>query len=102
MFFSEALRRELADSPIKVSYIAPRAVKTSLNSKAVYAMAGQVKMNMDSPELVAKQIVDAIVQQRKDVFLGFPEKLFVRINALFPRLVDIATRSQNRLAKKFI
>lgn len=100
--FSEALRRELADTAIKVSYIAPRAVKTSLNSNAVYAMAEAVKMNMDPPDLVARQIVEAIIKQRKDVFLGFPEKLFVRVNALFPRLVDLATRSQNRLAKKFI
>jgi len=100
--FSEALRRELADSPIKVSYIAPRAVKTNLNSQAVYAMAKEVKMNMDSPSLVAMHIVDAIIKQQKDTFLGFPEKLFVRINALFPRLVDMATRSQNRVAKKFI
>jgi short-subunit dehydrogenase len=100
--FSESLRRELADTPVKVSYIAPRAVKTSLNSSAVYAMAEKVKMNMDSPELVARQIVDAIIKQRKDTFLGFPEKLFVRINAIFPRLVDMATRAQNRVARKFI
>jgi short-subunit dehydrogenase len=100
--FSESLRRELADTAIKVSYIAPRAVKTSLNSSAVYKMAEAVKMNMDPPEVVAMQIVQAIINQQKDTFLGFPEKLFVRINAIFPSLVDMATSSQNRLSKKFL
>jgi len=100
--FSEALRRELADSPIKVSYIAPRAVKTSLNSDKMYSMAKEVKMNMDTPEDVAKQIIKAISKEQKDVFLGFPESLFVRINALLPRVVDMATRTQNRIAQKYL
>ncbi|MFK5986437.1 MAG: SDR family oxidoreductase [Pseudomonadota bacterium] len=99
--FSEALRRELAQTPIKVSYIAPRAVKTSLNSEQVYAMAEAVKMNMDKPEDVARKIVIAIEKQHKEVYLGFPESLFVRINALFPRLVDFATKAQNKIAQKY-
>jgi short-subunit dehydrogenase len=36
--FSEALRRELADSAIKVRYLAPRAVKTAFNEDAVNRM----------------------------------------------------------------
>jgi len=100
--FSQALRRELADTAIKVSYIAPRAVKTSLNSSAVYKMADEVKMNMDTAESVAKQIVSSIVKEHKEKYLGFPESLFVRINALLPALVDMATRSQNKIAKKYI
>ncbi len=100
--FSQALRRELAETPVKVTYIAPRAVKTALNSGAVYKMAEEVKMNMDSPEYVAKQIVRSIVKQDKDRYLGFPESLFVRINALIPGLVDKATRGQNKIAKKYI
>jgi len=100
--FSEALRRELADTPVKVSYIAPRAVKTSLNSDDVYNMAKEVNMTMDPPQAVAKQIVKAIAKEQKDVFLGFPEALFVRLNALLPRLVDMGTRSQNRIAQKYL
>jgi len=99
--FSEALRRELAETPVKVSYIAPRAVKTSLNSSAVYNMASEINMNMDQPEAVAKQIVSSIIKQHKNKYLGFPESLFVRINAIFPGLVDLATREQNKIAKKY-
>ncbi len=99
--FSEALRRELADSGIGVTYIAPRAVKTSLNTEAVYQMAEATGMNMDSPEWVAERVIKAIERDRKDVYLGFPESLFVRINALLPRLVDSALRKQNRTMSLF-
>lgn len=100
--FSQALRRELAETPLKVSYIAPRAVKTSLNSCAVYDMAKEVKMNMDSPDWVAKKIIKSIIKNNKEKYLGFPESLFVRINAIFPGIVDIATRSQNKIAEKYL
>ncbi len=100
--FSQALRRELAETDIKVSYIAPRAVKTSLNSSAVYDMAKEVKMNMDSPQWVAQKIVQSIANNDKEKYLGFPESLFVRINAVFPGIVDIATRAQNKIAEKYI
>ncbi len=93
--FTEALRRELADTNIGVTYVAPRAVKTKLNSSAVYQMADEVKMNMDEPDWVAARIVDSIVSGKKELYLGFPESLFVRINALFPRLVDKALYKQN-------
>lgn len=100
--FSQALRRELAETAVKVSYIAPRAVKTSLNSSAVYDMAKEVKMNMDSPDWVAKQIIQSIIKNNKEKYLGFPESLFVRINAVFPGIVDMATRAQNKIAEKYI
>jgi len=99
--FSEALRRELADSGIHVCYIAPRAVKTPMNTDRVMRMGEATNMNMDEPEAVVERIVEAIRRERKDVYLGFPESLFVRINMLLPRLVDKALAAQNRIARKF-
>ena len=99
--FSEALRRELAGSGVGVTYIAPRAVRTPLNTAAVYRMAERVKMTMDEPAPVAARMVRAIERDRKDVFLGFPETLFVRINALLPRLVDAALGKQNRIMREY-
>jgi len=100
--FSEALRRELEEDGIKVSYVAPRSVRTALNSPTVYRMAEAVKMKMDDPDAVAAQIVAAIEQDRKDAYLGWPEKLFVRINALLPRLVDAALRAQNKVMRRIL
>lgn len=99
--FSEALRRELADTRIKVTYIAPRAVKTPMNSDAVMQMGEATGMNMDAPEEVVQKIIAAINNDRKDIYFGFPESLFVRINVLLPRLVDKALAAQNRIARTF-
>jgi short-subunit dehydrogenase len=99
--FSEALRRELADTGVTVTHIAPRAVKTKLNTAAVYQMAHATGMRMDSPAWVAEEVIRAIQHDRKDVYLGFPESLFVRVNSLLPRLVDLALRKQNRTMSTF-
>lgn len=99
--FSEALRREVHERGVEVTYVAPRATKTPLNRDAVYRMAAAVKMNLDEPERVAERIVEAVGKGKKDCYLGFPESLFVRINALLPRLVDAALRKQNRVMRKF-
>lgn len=96
--FSEALRRELVDDGITVTYVAPRAVKTKLNNEKVMQLAQLTHMKMDEPEWVAQHIVTAILALHKDVYLGFPEKLFVRLNALLPRLLDKALLKNNRLA----
>jgi len=98
---SEALRRELEDTGVGVTYVAPRAVKTSLNTDAVYRMAEVTKMHMDAPQLVARRIVEAIEHDAKDVYIGFPEKFFARLNSFLPRLVDGSLRKQNQLMAPF-
>lgn len=98
--FSEALRREIDGTGVGVTYIAPRAVRTGFNTEAVYRMAEAVKMNFDSPEDVARIVVEAVRKNRDEVYIGFPESLFVRINALFPRLVDRALRKQNAVMQR--
>lgn len=97
--FSEALRREVALDGIRVTYIAPRAVKTPLNSSKVMELAALTHMHMDPPDLVVSRMVDAVLAQAKDVYIGFPESLFVRINALFPRLVDKALAKNDAIAR---
>ncbi|MEZ5540602.1 MAG: SDR family oxidoreductase [Pseudomonadota bacterium] len=99
--FSQALRRELADTGIDVTYVAPRAVRTGINSQQVYDMAKAVRMNFDAPEAVARRIVAAVRSRRKECYIGFPESLFVRINGLLPGLVDRALRKQNHRAREF-
>ena len=99
--FSEALRRELEGSGVGLTYVAPRAVKTRLNSGAIYRMAEAVKMNMDEPQWVAQRIIEAIEHDASERYLGFPESLFTRINALLPRVVDGALRKQNLQMQPF-
>lgn len=99
--FSEALRRELHDSNVRVMYLAPRAVKTTLNTGRIMRMNEATKTNMDTPERVVERILRAVDNDRKEVYIGFPESLFVQINQRFPRLVDKVLASQNRIARTF-
>jgi len=99
--FSEALRREVYDTRVKVMYVAPRAVKTPLNTGRIMRMGKATKMNMDTPERVVKRTLNALDNDRKEVYIGFPESLFVQINLRFPRLVDKVLAAQNRVARKF-
>ncbi len=86
--FSQALRRELSGSGVGVTYVSPRAVKTPFNPEVVHLMAERGLMRMDDAAWVAARIVAAIEKEKDEVYLGFPESLFARINALLPRLVD--------------
>lgn len=94
--YSQALRRELSGTGVDITYVAPRAVKTGFNSAKVLQFAALTKMAMDDPDRVAARIVDAVGGRRSDVYLGFPEALFVRLNAIAPRLVDRALASSDR------
>lgn len=100
--FSEALRRELADSPIGVHYIAPRATRTGMNSAGVDALNQALGNTMDSPERVASQIMQVLLKDRRRAYLGWPEKLFVHVNGLLPRLVDAVMRKQLPTIRQFL
>lgn len=96
---SQALRRELSGTGIGVTYVAPRAVRTPLNSATVNAYAELTGMHMDEPKAIARRIVHSIRNDRKDVYLGFPEGFFVRLNGLAPGLVDGALRANDLKAR---
>ena len=99
--FSEALRRELADTRIKVLYVAPRATRTPMNPGAVVEMNRRLNVAMDDPGAVADRIVDAIRREREELYIGWPEKVFVRVNGLLPRVVDQALRRQLPVVQRF-
>jgi len=100
--FTEALRRELADTPLKVMYLAPRATQTTLNDERVVAMNKALGNAVDSPTLVADAVAGMIVRGNKNqLFIGWPEKLFARLNQLLPGIVDGALRKQLETIKRF-
>jgi short-subunit dehydrogenase len=96
--FSEALRRELAGTDIAITYIAPRAIRTGMLTSQIQEYAKRTGMNVDPPMVVAGKIVTAITKRRKDVHIGFPERIFARLNGLLPRVVDAAVASGDRKA----
>lgn len=92
--FSEALRRELADSSVSVRYLGPRATDTDMNSSAVVAMNTELKNAVDSTGEVASQLLILLSKPTGVRCLGWPEKFFIKLNAVFPGLVDRALRKQ--------
>jgi short-subunit dehydrogenase len=93
--FSEALRRELADSTVRVLYVAPRATQTPMNSKRVIAMNEALGNTMDPPNKVASAILSRIQASRWSALtIGWPERLFVVLNSLLPRITDSALLRQ--------
>jgi short-subunit dehydrogenase len=98
--FSEALRRELVGTNIAVTYVAPRAVRTAMLTPQIQEYAKRTGMNVDPPVAVAGTIVSAIAKRRKDVHIGFPERIFVGLNGLWPRLVDAVVAGSDRKARE--
>lgn len=99
--FSEALRREIGGSGVEVLYVAPRYTRTAMNAGAAARMAQALGMNQDEPQRVAAQIVRAIESRQRERFFGWPEALFVRINAIFPRWVDASLRGQTQRMRPY-
>lgn len=86
--FSQALRRELADTSVHVIHVAPRAIDTPINSPAVRALNTALASGMDTPETVARIIVRLLSENTAERHIGFPERLFAWLNGFAPGLVD--------------
>ena len=100
--FSQSLRRELVDTNIGVTYIAPRAVETPMNDAATLAMMEAAGIAMDSPEKVAEIIVNALKNEKQEVFIGQPQSFFAWLNGVLPAAVNIGLKNQTELAKKYV
>lgn len=86
--FSQALRRELADTQVAVIHLAPRAIDTPLNSEAVNALNRALNNRSDSAEAVARQVVAALGRGYGEHHFGFPERFFAWLNGVAPALID--------------
>jgi short-subunit dehydrogenase len=86
--FSESLRRELADTSVKVHYLAPRAVRTAFNEDAVNKMNAALGVTMDAPDVIPGAIAHMLKHGQSEHYIGRPERFFVKLNALFHKVVD--------------
>jgi short-subunit dehydrogenase len=99
--FTEAMRREMSDSTVRFHYVAPRACRTALNSPAACALNDALGVAMDPPEVAARAVLRVLEHGGDEAYLGWPEKLFVRINAVLPRLVDASLNKQLQIIKQY-
>jgi short-subunit dehydrogenase len=94
--FAEGLRRELGDTSVRIQYLGPRSTRTGFNDHEVETYNRATGTVTDAPELVADAILKMLEEETAERFLGFPEKLAVRLNGLFPRLLDRAFERHRR------
>lgn len=93
--FSDAMRRELSGVDIGVTYIAPRATHTAAESE-FSALVKPLDMTLDTAEVVAMQAWDAILKGKRESFPKGKERFFVKVQRLFPSLVDKSVGAQAR------
>ena len=100
--FTEALRRELCDTSIKVMYIAPRAISTAMNDQRVQKINQVLGVSEDEPQVVAEAIVESLRQEHSNTYIGWQEKWIVKINRLLPSVVDHSLRQHLTVIKQEI
>lgn len=100
--FTEALDRELYGTGLRALYLAPRATDTELNSDAVKQMNQQLGNKVDDPSVVAHHVVAMIKQETAAKWIGWPEKLFARLNQILPAMVGGAINKQQATLQHFL
>lgn len=100
--FSQALRRELVDTNIGVTYIAPRGIDTPMNDANVTGMWKKSGNAVDTPEKVAQIAAKALEKQQQEVFIGQPQSFFAWLNGVLPAAVNMGLKKQTALALAFL
>lgn len=86
--FTQALNRELGGKSRRAIYFGPRAVETAFNSPESLEKQRQNGQSVDTPATIARWIFQRLNGRRSEYFYGWPERAFVKLNALLPSLVD--------------
>lgn len=88
--FFEALRAELGDTPIQVTLICPGYVRTNISRNALVG-DGSAQGTMDDatdkgmePEALARKILRAVEQGKREAYFGGKEVLGVYLHRFFP------------------
>lgn len=95
---SDALRRELAEFGISVTYVAPRATRTPAQGSFAH-LVEPFGMALDDPDRVARRAWDGIMAGRKIIYPGPGERVFALLQALAPSIIDMALTNKAGSAK---
>ena len=100
--FADSLRREVQGSGIVVTHVTPRAVDTGANKGLKAELNARTHVAHDAPEDIARRILRAIVDDARDVRIGWPERFFAILNSLFPSLIDRALRKNRDIGEDIL
>ena len=100
--FSEALRRELADTAIAVRYFAPRAIRTTRTTPAIAALNEALGNREDAPERIARALLRFVEGGGAERRMGFPERLYVWLNRVLPTLNERVLKAQLGTIQRYL
>lgn len=100
--FTDALRRELSGTEIKVTHIVPRAVRTNMNTGTRAEINERTNVHHDDPVKVAARILKAIENEEREVRFGWPERFFAFLNAVFPRIIDQGLQKNRKIGEEIL
>jgi short-subunit dehydrogenase len=81
---------------VQVQYLGPRSTRTAFNGADVQAYNQATGTAMDSAATVARELVRMLEDESAERFLGFPERLGVRLNGVAPAALDGSFRRHSR------
>jgi NAD(P)-dependent dehydrogenase (short-subunit alcohol dehydrogenase family) len=90
---SGALRRELRPYGVGVTYAAPRATRTTA-AQGFDSLVEPMQMRLDEPARVAAHIWRSVMKDQDSAYANGPERLFVLMQRLLPRVIDRAVAAQ--------
>src|ERR1700676_720668 len=91
--FSNALRREWKQTGIGVTYAAPRTPRPTA-AVAFDELIANAKMSVDTPAQVAQRIWRSVASGHDSIYAPAPERIYVLIQRIFPRIIDWALSRQ--------
>jgi short-subunit dehydrogenase len=94
--FAQALRRELAGGPVRVQYLGPRTTRTAFNDARAQAYNEATGTATDSAATVAAALLRMLEEEAAERFLGWPERVGVRLNGIAPAAMDGSFRRHGR------
>jgi short-subunit dehydrogenase len=100
--FTQALRRELADTAVEVRHFIPRATRTAINSDTVNAMNRELNTTEDAPESVAREFMRFLDGSAWETTIGTKEAFFAFVNRLLPAMPDKAILDQLPVIRKYM
>jgi short-subunit dehydrogenase len=99
--YFESMRLEVEKKGISVLLVCPGKIKTNVSVNAI-STAGKAHNQMDeshqqamSAETCAKQIIQAIINDKEEILVGGKELLAVKIKRFFPKLFGKIIRKQS-------
>ena len=98
---TEALAREYSNSAILFKYFSPRATDTAMNSPVVVEMNAKLGVKMDNPEFVAEELYQFLQNDKLYYQVGYPEKIFVKVNQILPTVVSKAINKNIDIIKNY-